>query len=185
MNARPLIAHVLYRLDTGGMEHVAVSVINGTRDRYRHAVICLTGFGALRDAIEDKTTPCIALDKRSGKDPACHVRLWRALRKLRPDLVQTYNLGTLDLAPAIRLAGVRRHVHAEHGRNAADPRGENRKYHRLRRAMAPFITRFVAVSDDLATWLIDRVGLPAAKVALIPNGIDTQVFAPHARPASR
>src|SRR5690242_18835453 len=32
MSRRPLIAHVLYRLDTGGMERIAVSVINRTSE---------------------------------------------------------------------------------------------------------------------------------------------------------
>ena len=30
MNERPLIVHVLYRLDTGGMEHMLVTLINQT-----------------------------------------------------------------------------------------------------------------------------------------------------------
>src|SRR5699024_4699407 len=45
MSPKPLIAHVLYRLDTGGMERIVVSLINASQDRYRHAVIALAGFG--------------------------------------------------------------------------------------------------------------------------------------------
>ncbi len=177
MNDKPLIAHVLYRFDTGGMERIALSVINRTRDRYRHAVICLAGYGALRDEIADASVPCLSLDKRPGKDPGCYFRLWRALRLLKPDLVQTYNIGALDAAPTIRLAGVRRIVHAEHGRDVTDPRGDNAKYLRLRRWMAPLIARFVAVSRDLQLWLIDRAGIRADKVICIANGIDAAAFA--------
>lgn len=177
MNDKPLIAHVLYRFDTGGMERIALSVINRTRDRYRHAVICLAGYGALRDEIADASVPCLSLDKRPGKDPGCYFRLWRALRLLKPDLVQTYNIGALDAAPTIRLAGVRRIVHAEHGRDVTDPRGDNAKYLRLRRWMAPLIARFIAVSRDLQLWLIDRAGIRADKVICIANGIDAAAFA--------
>ncbi|TAN02998.1 MAG: TIGR03088 family PEP-CTERM/XrtA system glycosyltransferase [Rhodanobacteraceae bacterium] len=176
MNDKPLIAHVLYRLDTGGMERIALSVINHTRDRYRHAVICLAGYGALRAEIADPSIPCLSLDKRPGKDPGCYFRLWRALRKLKPDLVQTYNIGALDAAPLIRLAGVRHIVHAEHGRDVSDPRGDNPKYLRLRRWMAPLIARFIAVSHDLQLWLIDRAGIRTDKVACIVNGIDVAAF---------
>lgn len=176
MNDKPLIVHVLYRLDTGGMERIVVSLINATRDRYRHAVIALNGFGALRGEIEHAVTACVSLDKKPGKDWACHGRLWRALRTLKPDLVQTYNVGTLDLAPVVKLAGVRRLVHAEHGRDAADPQGENLKYLRLRRWMAHFVDRYVAVAPDLQNWLTDRAGIRRAKVAYIANGIDAAAF---------
>jgi len=178
MNPRPLIAHVLYRLDTGGMERVVVSIINGTHGRYRHAVICLAGFGAMRGEIADARVPCLSLDKRPGKDWLCYVRLWKTLRRLEPDLVATYNLGALDAAPVARLAGVRRVVHAEHGRDAADPDGGNRKYRLLRRWLAPFIACFVAVSSDLAAWLREGIGLAPGKVACIPNGIDTARYRP-------
>ncbi|HEX7325065.1 MAG TPA: TIGR03088 family PEP-CTERM/XrtA system glycosyltransferase [Rhodanobacteraceae bacterium] len=183
MNARPLVAHVLHSLGTGGMERVAVSVINGSRDRYRHAVICLTGFGPLRAELDASAVACVPLDKRPGKDPGCYVRLWRTLRRLRPDIVQTYNIGALDAAPIARLAGVRRVVQAEHGWDAADPAGTNAKYQRLRRWLQPCITRYVAVSGDIAGWLRERVGIAPEKIVCIRNGIDTALYAP--RPANR
>lgn len=113
MSGKPLIAHVLYRLDTGGMERVLITVINHTHSRYRHAVICLEGFGALRQQIADPQVICLALNKKAGKDWGCYFRLWKALRALKPDLVHTYNLGALDAAPVAKLAGVRRVLHAE------------------------------------------------------------------------
>jgi sugar transferase (PEP-CTERM/EpsH1 system associated) len=177
VNDKPLIAHVLYRFDTGGMERIALSVINHTGDRYRHALICLAGYGAFRDQIEDATIPCLSLDKRPGKDFGCYIRLWRALRSLKPNLVQTYNIGALDAAPVVRLAGVRRIVHAEHGRDVTDPHGNNPKYLRLRRWMAPLIARFIAVSRDLQSWLVERAGIPPDKVVCIANGIDVAAFA--------
>jgi sugar transferase (PEP-CTERM/EpsH1 system associated) len=186
VNERPLIVHVLYRLDTGGMERILVSLINATADRYRHAVITLCGFGPLRSEIEHNVSACLSLDKKPGKDWRCYLRLWRALRRLKPDLVQTYNIGTLDLAPMAKLAGVRRLVHAEHGRDAADPNGENPRYRRLRRWMAPFIDRYIAVSEDLQHWLVERAGVQRPKVVYIANGIDLATFdARHAAPRPR
>lgn len=172
MREKPLIAHVLYRLDTGGMEQVAISIINHTDQRYRHAVIGLAGIGALRNRIANQTVPCLSLDKRPGKDWGCYFRLWRTLRRLKPDLVQTYNIGTLDIAPVARLAGVRRVVHAEHGRDVTDPQGAHRRYRAMRRWLQPFISRYLAISSDLETWLRQDVGIAPAKVACIPNGID-------------
>lgn len=176
MKDKPLIAHVLYRLDTGGMEHMLVTLINETCQRYRHVVICLQGYGDLRDQIEPADVACLALGKKRGKDLLCYFRLWRAFRNLKPDLVHTYNIGAVDAAPIAKLAGVRRVVHAERGRDAADPLGESSRYRLLRRWLLPFIDRYVAVSNDLQTWLIDKVGIPASRVVCIPNGIDTKPF---------
>lgn len=176
MNDRPLIAHVLYRLDTGGMEHMLVTLINQTCQHYRHVVICLEGYGALRDRIQPDDVSCMSLDKKSGKDWRCYFRLWRVLRNLSPDLVHTYNVGAVDVAPVARLAGVRHVVHAERGRDAADPRGERRKYRLLRRWLLPFIDRYLTVSGDLQNWLIEKVGIPPSRVLCIPNGIDVSAF---------
>jgi sugar transferase (PEP-CTERM/EpsH1 system associated) len=116
------------------------------------------------------------LNKKQGKDWMHYVRYWRALRAFKPDLVQSYNIGTLDLVPMSKLAGVRRIIHAEHGRDSTDPQGNNPKYLRLRRWLAPLITRYVAVSPDLQRWLIDRVGIRPSGVVHIPNGIDVAKF---------
>lgn len=184
MNDKPLIAHVLYRLDTGGVERFVVTLVNRTRVHYRHALICLAGFGALRDEIEHDDVACVSLDKRPGKDWRCYWNLWRTLRALKPDLVHSYNIGTLDLAPIAKLAGVRRVVHAERGRDAADPNGQSRKYLSLRRWMSPFIARYLPVSRDLESWLVNDVGIDQAKVICIPNGIDTTKFAVPSRPVA-
>jgi len=177
VSEKPLIAHVLYRLDTGGMEQVAISVINHTATRYRHAVIALAGIGAMRDRITNPAVPCLSLDKKPGKDWGCYFRLWKMLRRLKPDLVQTYNIGTLDVAPVAWFAGVPRVVHAEHGRDVADPDGTNRRYRAMRRWLEPFIARYVAVSADLENWLRESVGIAPAKVVCIPNGIDIERYA--------
>jgi len=176
MNATPRIVHVLYRLDTGGMENILVTLINQTCQRYRHAVICLEGFSAFRERITDPDVPCVALHKKPGKDWGCYLRLWRTLKDLKPGLVQTYNIGAIDAALIAWLAGVQRVVHAERGRDAADPQGESRKYRYLRRGLSPCIDRFVAVSRELEDWLIAKVGIPQSHVVHIANGIDTTQF---------
>src|SRR5699024_10541031 len=64
----------------------------------------------------------------------------------------------------------------EHGRSAADPAGDNLRYQRMRRWMAPFINRYVAVSPDLRYWLVERVGIRQSKVVYIAYGVDTERF---------
>ena len=59
----------------------------------------------------------------------------------------------LLLMIAATLAGVPVRIHAEHGRDAGDPHGLNPKHNFLRRRLAPFVDRFIPVSEDLNRWL--------------------------------
>ncbi len=124
----PLIAHVIYRLDFGGLENGLVNLINRMPpERYRHAIVCLAGVGAeFRQRLQRASVEVVSLDKRPGKDVAVYARMWRTLRRLRPDIVHTRNLGTVDMQWVAAACGVRRRVHGEHGWEATDPRGTNR-----------------------------------------------------------
>lgn len=179
----PLIAHVLNRLDVGGLETVVVELINATGGRaLRHAVICLTEYTDFRYRIRVAGVPCYALGKRPGKDPSVYWRLWRLLRQLKPDLLQTYNIGTIDAAIPAFLAGVRTIVHAERGRSAEDPTGAQVRYNRLRRLLNPLTDHYIVVSDDLHQWLAEVVGVSRHKISRIYNGIDLSHYPLAKRP---
>lgn len=174
----PAIVHILDQLQVGGMETVAVNFIERTAQRYQHCVICLSARGPMADRLEALGVSVRLLGKKPGKDLMAYVRLRNLLRSLHPDIVHTYNIGALDTALSARMAGVRHVVHAEHGRDATDPHGHNRKYRWLRRLLSPAINIFVAVSEDLSEWLAKDVGIPRKKVRLIYNGIDTEQYRP-------
>lgn len=175
----PLIAHVIYRLQAGGMENGLVNLLNELpAGRYRHAVVCITESTDFADRIRRKDVSIHALHKRPGKDPGVYFRFWRLLRSLRPAVVHTRNLGALDLAPVAALAGVPYRIHGEHGWDAADAQGESRKYRWLRKLCNPAVTQYVAVSRDIERWLHTAIGVPAGKVQRICNGVDTGLFRP-------
>ena len=176
---RPLIAHVLFSFDCGGLENGVANLINGLDERaYRHAVIALTGSDWMRQRIRRPEVEVHLLRKREGKDPAAYLRLFRLLKQLRPAIVHTRNLGTIDGAMVARLAGVDRCIHGEHGWDVFDPEGANRKYRALRRVLSPAIHRFVTVSKELERWLTGVVGIPSRKVRRICNGVDVGRFRP-------
>lgn len=175
----PLVVHLIYRLDFGGLETLLVDCINHMPpERYRHAIVCLTGYTAFADKITRPGVALYALDKQPGLGLGIHVKLFKLLRQLRPAVLHTYNFACAEYAAPAWLAGVPVRVHAEHGRDASDPQGLNRKHNFLRRALVPFIDRYVPVSHDLHRWLTDVVRIPAAKSELIMNGVDTLRFAP-------
>jgi sugar transferase (PEP-CTERM/EpsH1 system associated) len=173
----PLVAHIIYRLDFGGLENGLVNLINRMPpERYRHVILCLAGFSEFRRRIRRDDVELISLDKKPGKDPAMYLRLWRELRRLRPAVVHTRNLGTVDLQWIARFAGVPARVHGEHGWEASDPGGRNPRHLRIRRACRPVIQRYVSVSRDIARWLEQQVRVPARRVRQIYNGVDDSRF---------
>ena len=173
----PLIVHLLYRLDFGGLETVLAECINRMApDKYRHAIVCLTDYTAFADKITRPGVCLYALHKPPGLGLATHVRLWQLLRRLRPVILHTYNLSAIEYALTATVAGVPVRVHAEHGRDLSDPTGANRKHNLLRRLMTPFIDTFIPVSRDLRHWLQAVIRVPQAKNLLINNGVDTDQF---------
>jgi sugar transferase (PEP-CTERM/EpsH1 system associated) len=175
----PLIAHIIYRLDVGGLENGLVNLINRIpAEQYRHAIICLTDYSEFRRRIERADIPVYCLHKPPGNSPITQFRLWRLLRQLRPDIVHTRNLAALECTLAAALARRAVRIHGEHGRDLDDLDGSNVGRQRLRRLFKPFVHQYVAVSKDLWSYLHDKVGVPASRVAQIYNGVDIKVFHP-------
>ncbi|MDA8092635.1 MAG: TIGR03088 family PEP-CTERM/XrtA system glycosyltransferase [Betaproteobacteria bacterium] len=186
MSARPLVAHVVHRFALGGMENGMVNLLNHLPEGHsRHVIICLEGYTDYCRRIRRPDLEMYALNRRTGIDLAVHKRTWQLLRRLRPDVVHTRNLSTLETQAVAAAAGVRGRIHGEHGRDMFDLDGRNRRYNWLRRAMVPLVTRYIAVSQDLEAWLTGTIGAPARKVAQIYNGVDIERFAPRSQPGPR
>jgi sugar transferase (PEP-CTERM/EpsH1 system associated) len=178
----PLIAHLIYGLKTGGVENGLVNLINRMpAERYRHAIICITDYSDFRLRIKRPDVECYALHKPPGKVPGFYVKVWKLLRRLRPSIVHTRNLTTLATQVPAMLAGAPVRIHGEHGRDMGDLDGSNVKYQRIRRLVRPFVHQYIALSQDLERYLIDKVGVAPRRLAQIYNGVDTELFHP-ARP---
>lgn len=178
----PLVVHVIYHLGVGGLENGLVNLINHIPpDRYRHAIICLKGYSDFRRRIARENVEIVALHKREGHDLAVYINLFKTLRRLKPDIVHTRNLGTMEGQVIAAIAGARVRVHGEHGRDVFDLYGKNRKYNLLRKVIRPFVSHFIAVSRDLEGWLATTVGALPNRINQIYNGVDSTRFHPRDR----
>lgn len=182
LDPRPLILHVVYRFGVGGLENGIVNLVNHLPDsQWRHAVVALTEVEPnFSKRLRRDDVPCLALNKPPGQGVWQYGRLYRLFRHLRPALVHTRNLAALEAQVPAMLAGVGARLHGEHGRDVEDLNGTSRRYQWVRRLHRPFIQHYVALSRDLAGYLQHQVGVPAARISQIYNGVDTQRFAPPA-----
>jgi sugar transferase (PEP-CTERM/EpsH1 system associated) len=184
-NTLPLVVHLIYRLDFGGLETLLAECVNRMpANKYRHAIVCLTGYTDFAKKITQPGVEIFVLHKAPGLGLGTHVKLWKLLRKLQPTILHTYNLAAIEYAFTATLAGVPIRIHAEHGRDASDPEGMNRNHNLLRRWLVPFIDCYIPVSDDLQRWLKNVVGVPDAKNLLINNGVDTDHFKKNVNPGT-
>ena len=179
MDKRPLVAHVMYRFDTGGLENGIVNLINHMPESaYRHAVISLTEITEFRQRIQRPDVAFFALNKAPGHVLWIYPQLLRLFRQLRPAVVHTRNLAALEAQVPAWLAGVPARIHGEHGRDVGDFDGTNKKYQWIRRIYSPFVKHYIALSRDLADYLTHPVGISSKRVTQIYNGVDAQRFHP-------
>ena len=177
------IVHIVHRFDTGGMENGMVNLFNTlSPERYRHTVVALTDFSEFRQRITAQPVEFHALHRAPGHGLGWAVRLWKLLRRIKPDLVHTRNLAALEAQFVAAAAGIRATVHGEHGRDVFDLYGQNWKYNLLRRAARPLVSNYIAVSRDLETWLRVAIRVPPRKLHQIYNGVDSAKFRPRVGP---
>lgn len=175
------IMHVVPSLQVGGLENGVVNLVNRMDpERFRHDVVCIGSEGPMASRIEQAGVSVHAIGKGQGSDYGLALKLAQVMRQCRPDVVHTRNWGAVDGILAARMAGVPIVIHGEHGREAADPEGRNRRRNVARRLLGRWVDRFVVVSGDLARWLAEETGVPAGKVVRIMNGVDTERFRPFA-----
>lgn len=175
----PLVVHLIYRLDFGGLETLLVDCINHMpANRYRHAIVCLNGASAFAERISRSGVELFDLQKRPGPGLAAHKVLYALLRRLQPAVVHTYNLATIEYHLTAALAGVPVRIHAEHGRDLSDPYGLDRRHNLLRRLVSPFVDHFISVSGELHQWLLEVIGTSEAKTLIINNGVDIDHYCP-------
>ncbi len=175
----PLVLHLIYRLAMGGLENGLVNVINHMPvDRYRHAIVCLTDFTDFRDRITRADVEVIAIYKKDGLNWSSYLRIWEVIKRLKPTILHTRNLPTMEYAIAATFAGVPFRVHGEHGRDVHDQYGASRKFQIFRKFMALWIHHFITVSGDLAQWLQQSIGIKSRWISQIYNGVDVERFCP-------
>lgn len=172
------VVHLVYRFAAGGLENVIVQLVNGLpRESFRHTIIALTSVDpAFAARLEPDDVEVIALAKPPGQPFRLYPRMFSVFRSLRPDVLHSCNIAALEFQPVAWAAGIPLRVHAEHGWDVADPDGTNKRFRLVRRAVRPFVDRFVAVSPQLHDYLIRMIGIDGNRVMLLPNGVDLERF---------
>lgn len=176
---RPLVLHVVYRFDTGGLENGVVNLINHMPSHaYRHAVLALTEISDFSDRIQRNDVEFVSLNKSPGHAVWQYPKLFKLFRQLRPAIVHSRNLAALEAQAPAWAARVPIRIHGEHGRDMGDLDGNNITFQVVRRLYRPFVHHYTALSRDLAEYLVKKVYVPQSSITQAYNGVDTDRFCP-------
>jgi sugar transferase (PEP-CTERM/EpsH1 system associated) len=179
VDTRPLVLHVMYRFDTGGLENGVVNLINHMpSNAYRHAILALTEVTDFRQRVQRTDVEFLSLRKPPGHGVWQYPALFKLFRHLRPAIVHSRNLAALEVQVAAWAARVPVRIHGEHGRDVEDLDGSNLVYQRLRRLYRPFVHHYAALSRDLADYLVNKVQVRPDAITQAYNGVDTTRFSP-------
>ena len=169
---RPIIAHVLHRLDRAGAEVLAADLSRGLKDRFDFLFICLDGPGPLADELADEGFAVEVLDRRPGLDRAVARRLRDQLTRHRVDLIHAHQYTPFFYSALAR--GLTRSrppiLFTEHGRHVPDTTSLKRRL--ANKLLLKKTDQVTAVSQFVKTALIKNEGLPASRIAVVHNGIN-------------
>jgi glycosyltransferase involved in cell wall biosynthesis len=166
--SRIVILHLLDTLETGGTEVTAVRLVNHLpRDRFAPWLATSRREGPLADRVRDDVGR-LALARRGRFDLAAVRRLAAFLTASEVRLVHAHGpslflaRAAVSVIPRAARPAVLWHVHA--GRYAREGGG-------LYGLATRGIEGAIAVSDPLAHWCRERLGLPPSRVWSVPNPV--------------
>lgn len=180
----PHLLHVFPSFGIGGVPLRMMRVINHFGDRLRHSVIALDGdFAAADNLVPGPDVALLAPGERRRGLARRLLGNAALLRRLRPDLLATYNWGAIEWAMADRLFPVARQIHLEAGFGKEEADRQIRRRVMFRRWALARCTRVVVPSRNLEDLAVRVWKLPAQQVLYVPNGVDLDRFAAPPRDA--
>lgn len=178
------LLHIFPSFGVGGVPLRMCRIINHFGKRFRHTIVALDGNF---DAAEQLSPgPEISLMKPKAQKGGIFYDTMSAARtiwRVRPDLLLTYNWGSIEWAIANRVLPSAPHIHFEAGFGKEEADTQLRRRVLCRRWALARCTRIVVPSHRLVNIARDTWRLPAGIVSYLPNGVDVGRFSAPVRDA--
>ena len=175
--AKYRVLHVIDSFDLGGAQTALLNLIRCTdRERFEPEVACMHGRGVFWGDFVALGVPVHSLSPAKWL-PLYVWRLARLLTARRFDIVHCHLFGANWIAkPLAALLGVR--VRINHDQCNDRLRHDSTLARWLDTATNRLSSHVCAVSKSTRDFLIDREAMPAARVSVIYNGVDTERYTP-------
>lgn len=172
---KPHICQVLHSLECGGAERLALRLGEKLAEKAGVSLCLLDTEGPLVKAAQERAIPVDVIGRRPGLDISCARKLRKRWKLNLPSVVVAHQYTPFVYAALARgLAKKPPIVYVEHGRFYPDRRRLRRVlFNRL--ALRP-CDRIIAVGEAVREALVVYEGLPAARIAVIYNGVKVEEF---------
>lgn len=175
------VVHIITTLDDGGAEAALYRLALASGDERTH-VVTLMGEGKYGAPLKAASIPVTCLDMPAGRITLRGlVRLWRVLRWIRPDVVQTWMYHADLIGGSVaRLAGVRNVCWGVH--NSILVPGQNARstilVARLCARLSTVVPRAIICCARKSAEVHAELGYDADRMHIVPNGYDLALFRP-------
>jgi sugar transferase (PEP-CTERM/EpsH1 system associated) len=173
------IIHVINSLGVGGAERGTLKVMEGLDAQHFDQNLC-----TIRGADPQLAYSPLLKDRllMAGQaKPGFQFLLFQLVsifRNRKPHIVHSRNWGAIEAVLAGRIAGVPVVIHSEHGYELDMLSGLPLRRRALRRACYPMCDAVFTVSRQLQEYHGAQVGISPKQIRVIPNGVDTRLYAP-------
>ena len=173
------VVHVITSLGDGGAEG-ALYRFCSTDTQSHHFVVSLLDGGKYAEYLESGGIPVYCLRMRKGNVLASFLNLWKILREIRPDLMQTWMYhadfigGIVAYILRIKVVWGIRHT------NINDPhiKKSTKLIARLCAISSSFVPHRVVCCAEAARKAHIEFGYKKEKLVVVPNGYDLERFRP-------
>jgi len=168
------VLHLITELNVGGAEKALVRLLALlNRGRFDPTVACLFGGdGPVAADIRALDIPVVDLGMTAKWRWDALWRLYRLLRQERPTILHTWMFHANIPGRLLgRLAGVPIVISGERTMGM-----ESHLRYWLNRMTAPLADRITCVSQQVAGFVVNHIGIPRSKIIVIPNGIELPHF---------
>lgn len=174
-----MILHVFPSFGYGGQQTRFAALANGFGDEFSHIVLSLDGDMAAQSLVQDAVAiqyKEFLLKKSSGLSASNFIKLRALLREAKPDLLCTYNWGSLEVALINRFGLKAPHIHFEDGFGPDESIGKQNTRRVFARRVFLSGASVIVPSTTLEELAKNVWKLKEKSVLRITNGVDYERF---------
>jgi glycosyltransferase involved in cell wall biosynthesis len=170
-----VVCHPIWELAYGGLERQLAQILPRIADGFEHYLLPRGEASERRQPTPPRVT---LVEPPPAQSTSWKTHLTAELRRLRPDVVHVRGIGMLpDAIYAANRAGAQSVVFSFHGLENVNQTLVWYRRPAVRAALDSCSQKW-AVSRAARDWIADAAGLPQEQFNVIPNGVDSDFFAP-------